>query len=51
MKKHRPSPMTEEQLRATQERRRSNAAGLHLDARMRRIRTRSAAKRSALKDW
>jgi hypothetical protein len=43
--------MTDEQIRAIQERRRSNAAGLHADRRSKRLRTRSAAKRSALKDW
>jgi hypothetical protein len=43
--------MTPEALRATQERRRSGAAGKHADRRDKRVRTRSAAKRRALKEW
>jgi len=43
--------MTAEQLTAIQERRRSNAAGLHADRRTRRTRTRATSKRAALKDW
>ena len=54
--KHKRSPyiiprMTDEQIRATQERRRSGAAGTHADRRTKRNRTRSANKRTALKDW
>jgi hypothetical protein len=33
------------------EKRRSNAAGKHLDKRTRRARTRSAAKARAMKEW
>lgn len=40
-----------EQLRARQERRRSNAAGLHGDRRTKRLRTRSTQKRAALTEW
>ena len=54
--KHKRSPyiiprMTDEQVRATQERRRSGAAGTHADRRTKRVRTRSAKKSAALRDW
>lgn len=54
--KHKRSPyiiprMTDEQIRATQERRRSGAAGKHADKRSKRTRTRSAAKAAAVRDW
>lgn len=38
------------QVRATQERRRSGAAGKHRDRRTRRVRERSAARRKAIED-
>lgn len=47
MNKHKATP---EQMRARQERRRSNAAGLH-DNRPKRQRTRAARKRAALAEW
>ena len=40
-----------EQVRARQDRRRSNAAGKHLDKRTKRQRTRAARKRVALAEW
>lgn len=42
--------MTEAQVRATQERRRSGAAGTHGDRRLKRQRTRSALRRAALRE-
>jgi hypothetical protein len=55
MSKPRPNPylvprMTPEQLRATQELRSSGAAGKHGDRRTKRNRTRSAQRRSAIRD-
>jgi hypothetical protein len=43
--------MTPEALRATQERRRSGAAGTHANKGTKRARTRSAAKRRAIKEF
>jgi len=40
-----------EQVRARQDRRRSNAAGKHLDKRTKRARTRAAQKARALRDY
>ena len=40
----------DEHVRATQERRRSGAAGIHADRRTRKLRTRSAQKRAAMRD-
>ena len=42
--------MTEKRVRKTQELRRSGAAGTHGDRRTKRLRTRGAAKRKALKE-
>lgn len=43
--------MSPEAVRATQERRRSGAAGKHADKRDKRVRTRSAQRARALKEW
>lgn len=44
-------PMTDEQLRAVQELRRSGAAGKHRDKRDKRARTRGASKARAMRDF
>jgi hypothetical protein len=54
--KHKVNPylvprMTPEQVQATQELRRSGAAGKHADRRTKRTRTRAAQRRQSLKDW
>ena len=46
-----PTAMLPEQVRAVQERKRSNAAGSHKDKRTKRARTRGAQKARALRDW